>query len=133
MAHSRKRPICSSFATTVKSSLKQTLSLARLGGINLHASLLPKYRGAAPINWAIYHGEAETGVTVIHMTPELDAGPRWSQRRVAIGETETAPQVETRLASSAPTPCSKRLKCSLPAKYQPASPKTRNSPPKHPV
>jgi methionyl-tRNA formyltransferase len=77
---------------------KQTLALARLGGINLHASLLPKYRGAAPINWAIYHGEAETGVTVIHMTPELDAGPALVQRRVAIGETETAPQVETHLA-----------------------------------
>ena len=53
----------------------QTLATARLGGINLHASLLPKYRGAAPINWAIYHGEPETGVTVIHMTPKLDAGP----------------------------------------------------------
>ena len=53
----------------------ETLGLARLGGINLHASLLPKYRGAAPINWAIYHGETETGVTVIHMTPQLDAGP----------------------------------------------------------
>ena len=78
---------------------RQTLSLARLGGINLHASLLPKYRGAAPINWAIYHGETETGVTVIHMTPELDGGPALVQRRVAIGETETAPQVETHLSS----------------------------------
>src|SRR5262245_7641392 len=41
----------------------ETLEIARLGGINLHGSLLPKYRGAAPINWAIYHGETETGVT----------------------------------------------------------------------
>src|SRR5688572_959726 len=42
----------------------ETLAIARLGGINLHGSLLPKYRGAAPINWAVYNGEAETGVTV---------------------------------------------------------------------
>ena len=52
-----------------------TLAAAGRGGVNLHASLLPKYRGAAPINWAIYHGETETGVTVIHMTPQIDAGP----------------------------------------------------------
>ena len=70
---------------------REALALARLGGINLHASLLPKYRGAAPINWAIYHGEQETGVTVIHMTPQLDAGPALVQRRIAIGTSETAP------------------------------------------
>ena len=53
----------------------ETLAVARLGGINLHGSVLPKYRGAAPINWAIYHGDAETGVTVIEMSPRVDAGP----------------------------------------------------------
>jgi methionyl-tRNA formyltransferase len=77
---------------------RETLSLSRLGGINLHASLLPKYRGAAPINWAIYHGETETGVTVIHMTPQLDAGPTLVQRRTPIAADETAPQLEARLA-----------------------------------
>src|SRR5215831_5886852 len=77
---------------------RETLSLARLGGINLHASLLPKYRGAAPINWAIYYGETETGVTVIHMTPQLDAGPALVQGLVAIEPAETAPQLEARLA-----------------------------------
>jgi methionyl-tRNA formyltransferase len=77
---------------------RETLALARLGGINLHASLLPKYRGAAPINWAIYHGEKETGVSVIHMTPQLDAGPCLVQRATEIGADETAPQLETRLA-----------------------------------
>src|SRR2546430_15620313 len=51
------------------------LALTPLGGINLHASLLPKYRGAAPIQWTLFHGESETGVSVIHMTPRLDAGP----------------------------------------------------------
>ena len=75
-----------------------TLAVARLGGINLHASLLPKYRGAAPINWAMYHGEAETGDTVIHMTPQLDAGPTIGQCRTPIGATETAVELEARLA-----------------------------------
>jgi len=77
---------------------RETLALASVGGINLHASLLPKYRGAAPINWAIYHGEAETGVTVIHMTPQLDAGPALVQQRTPIGLNETAPELESRLA-----------------------------------
>jgi len=75
-----------------------TLSIARLGGINLHASLLPKYRGAAPINWAIYHGETETGVSVIHMTPKLDAGPVIAVARTPIGTDETAAELEPRLA-----------------------------------
>ena len=74
------------------------LATARRGGVNLHASLLPKYRGAAPINWAIYHGETETGVTVIHMTPQIDAGPCIAQARAAIGPDETAAELEARLA-----------------------------------
>jgi methionyl-tRNA formyltransferase len=76
----------------------ETLSLARLGGINLHGSLLPKYRGAAPVNWAIYHGETETGVTVIQMTARLDAGPCLVQRRTPIDPHETAADLEPRLA-----------------------------------
>jgi methionyl-tRNA formyltransferase len=75
-----------------------TLAASRHGGINLHASLLPKYRGAAPIQWAIYHGEAETGATVIHMTPQLDAGPCVAQASIAIGPEETAFELESRLA-----------------------------------
>lgn len=75
-----------------------TLAVAQLGGINLHGSLLPKYRGAAPINWAIYHGETETGVTVIHMTPQLDAGPTLAQARTKIAPDETAVDLEPRLA-----------------------------------
>ncbi len=74
------------------------LEIARFGGINLHASLLPKYRGAAPINWALYHGETETGVTVIHMTPQLDAGPAIAQGRMEIGPDDTATDIEPRLA-----------------------------------
>jgi methionyl-tRNA formyltransferase len=74
------------------------LSIAPLGGLNLHGSLLPKYRGAAPINWAIYHGDAETGVTVIHMTPRVDAGPTLAQRSTKIDPDETAVELEQRLA-----------------------------------
>lgn len=78
--------------------LRETLAAAPLGGINLHASLLPKYRGAAPIHWAIYNGDAETGVTVIHMTPRLDGGPCLAVRRTTIGTEETSPELEQRLS-----------------------------------
>jgi methionyl-tRNA formyltransferase len=74
------------------------LAIAPLGGINLHASLLPKYRGAAPIQWALLQGETETGVTVIHMTPRLDSGPILSARTTLIGPDETHPELEARLA-----------------------------------
>jgi methionyl-tRNA formyltransferase len=76
----------------------ETLATARLGGINLHGSSLPKYRGAAPINWAIYHGDTETGVTVIHMTPRIDAGPILATAKTAIDPEETAAELEGRLA-----------------------------------
>jgi methionyl-tRNA formyltransferase len=76
----------------------QTLEVARFGGINLHASLLPKYRGAAPINWAIYHGETRTGVTIIHMTPRVDAGPAIAQAAMPIGPEDNAAELEPRLA-----------------------------------
>ncbi len=75
-----------------------TLAVTRLGGINLHGSLLPKYRGAAPVNWAIWHGEQESGVTVIHMTPRLDAGPCLVQATTPIDPEEDAEQLEKRLA-----------------------------------
>jgi methionyl-tRNA formyltransferase len=78
----------------------ETLAISRQGGINLHASLLPKYRGAAPINWALYHGDRETGVTVIHMTPKVDAGPCVAQARVPIDPDETASALEVRLAEA---------------------------------
>lgn len=76
----------------------ETLGVSRLGGINLHGSLLPKYRGAAPVNWAIWRGETETGVTVLHMTTRLDAGPSLAQATTAIGPEETAAELELRLA-----------------------------------
>ena len=68
------------------------------GCINVHSSLLPKYRGAAPINWAILNGEAETGVTIMHMATALDAGDIISQAATPIGGDETAPELLARLA-----------------------------------
>jgi methionyl-tRNA formyltransferase len=75
-----------------------TLEVTKLGGINLHGSLLPKYRGAAPVQWAVLNGDAETGSTVIQMTPGLDAGPRIGVDRVAIDPDETAGELEARLS-----------------------------------
>ncbi|MBL8794582.1 MAG: methionyl-tRNA formyltransferase [Planctomycetia bacterium] len=74
------------------------LAAAKHGGINVHASLLPKYRGAAPIAWAIYQGETQTGVTIIQMTPQLDAGGMIGQVTVDIGAEETSGELEVRLA-----------------------------------
>ncbi|HEY6564705.1 MAG TPA: methionyl-tRNA formyltransferase, partial [Pirellulaceae bacterium] len=79
-----------------------TLRCARLGGINLHGSLLPDYRGAAPVQWAILEGRVETGVSVIQMSPRLDAGPVLSQRRLAIHPDESAEELEARLAELGP-------------------------------
>ncbi len=77
---------------------KEVLEAAAWGGINVHASLLPKYRGAAPIAWAIYHGEIRTGVTIIRMTTGLDAGDMLAQEALDILPDETAGELEARLA-----------------------------------
>ena len=74
------------------------LAAAPYGGINLHASLLPRHRGAAPVQWAILAGDASTGASVIHMTPALDAGNVLVARETPIGGAETAPELERRLA-----------------------------------
>jgi len=76
----------------------ETLAITPLGGINLHGSLLPKYRGSAPVQWSVLKGDLETGVTVIHMTPQLDAGPCLITRSTPIGDDETAAELEPRLS-----------------------------------
>ncbi|RUL86474.1 methionyl-tRNA formyltransferase [Tautonia sociabilis] len=76
----------------------ELLGVPRLGGINLHGSVLPKYRGAAPVARAIQAGEAETGVTVIQMSPRVDAGGMIAVARTPIGLDETAGELEERLA-----------------------------------
>ncbi len=74
------------------------LAAPRLGCINVHSSLLPKYRGAAPINWAIARGERETGVTIMQMDAGLDTGAMLLQGSLAIGERETTAELTPRLA-----------------------------------
>jgi methionyl-tRNA formyltransferase len=74
------------------------LDAPRLGCINVHSSLLPKYRGAAPINWAIANGERVTGVTIMQMDAGLDTGAILRQRAIEIGDRETAEELTPRLA-----------------------------------
>jgi methionyl-tRNA formyltransferase len=74
------------------------LRAPRRGCINVHFSLLPLYRGAAPANWAIVNGETETGVTTMFIEPTLDTGPILRQQKTPIGEKETAPELMQRLA-----------------------------------
>ncbi len=77
---------------------RKVLDLSPYGCINLHPSLLPKYRGAAPINWAILRGEDFTGVTTMFISEEMDAGPILLQEATAIGPRETAEELGERLA-----------------------------------
>jgi len=77
---------------------KEVLAVPPLGGINVHASLLPKYRGAAPVAWAIYHGETRSGVSIIKMSVYLDAGDILAHEALEIGPEETAGELEARLA-----------------------------------
>jgi methionyl-tRNA formyltransferase len=76
------------------------LQIPRLGWINLHASLLPKYRGAAPINWAIANGESLTGNTTMRIDAGMDTGEIMLQQELAIGPNETAPELAGRLAEA---------------------------------
>lgn len=74
------------------------LRAPRRGCINVHFSLLPLYRGAAPANWAIVNGEKKTGVTTMFIEEELDSGPILLQRETLIGETETTPELMQRFS-----------------------------------
>ncbi len=77
---------------------KNVLELPRYGCINVHASLLPRWRGAAPIHAAILHGDAESGVTIMQMDAGLDTGPILTQRSVSIDTQETAQSLSDKLA-----------------------------------
>jgi methionyl-tRNA formyltransferase len=76
------------------------LTTPRRGCINVHFSLLPRYRGASPVNWAIVNGETETGVTTMFIEPTLDTGPILFQSKTRIGNRETAPELMARLAET---------------------------------
>jgi len=77
---------------------EELLKIPKVFSINLHASLLPKYRGAAPINWAIINAENETGVSIIKMNPAMDAGEIISQQKIAIKNDDTSVTLEKKLA-----------------------------------
>ncbi len=76
------------------------LEIPRLGWMNLHASLLPKYRGAAPANWAIINGETHTGLTTMQIDAGMDTGPILLQTGLEIGADETAPELLCRMADA---------------------------------
>jgi methionyl-tRNA formyltransferase len=76
------------------------IAIPRLGWINLHGSLLPKYRGAAPINWAVINGEKVTGLTTMQIDAGLDTGPILLKYQTGIAEDETAPQLYAQLAGA---------------------------------
>jgi len=80
---------------------RRVINLAGNGAINVHASLLPKYRGAAPVNWAIINGEKQTGVSIITLADKMDAGDIIATKSTEIAEQETAGQLEQRLAKLA--------------------------------
>ena len=77
---------------------KEILEIPKLGCINVHASLLPKYRGAAPIQWAIINGDKETGVTTMFMDEGMDTGDMILKRKVSIYEDETTGELWDRLS-----------------------------------
>lgn len=77
---------------------RAVFSIPKLGTFNLHSSLLPRYRGAAPINWAVINGETETGVTTFFLDDRVDTGAMLLQERIAIGPEEDAGSVHDRLA-----------------------------------
>ena len=100
------------------------LSLPPRGCVNLHTSLLPKYRGAAPIQWAIAHGETETGVTLMQMDAGMDTGPILAQRRTPIRDQDTGQTLHDRLAALGAELLVEKLPCllagELPPQPQPA-------------
>jgi len=80
---------------------EEILAVPSKGCLNLHGSLLPRYRGRCPVNWVLIHGEKETGVTLHYMTPRPDDGDIVGQQRVAIEESDTALTLHAKLAGAA--------------------------------
>ena len=79
---------------------EQFLKLARKGAYNMHGSLLPRYRGRAPVNWVLVNGETETGVTLHRMVKKPDAGPIAAQTKVPISETDTVSALYAKMAQA---------------------------------
>lgn len=79
---------------------ERALKAASIDCLNVHASLLPKYRGAAPTNWALINGEEETGVSIMEVVPQLDAGPVYCEAKVKIEDDDTTGSLTERLAKA---------------------------------
>jgi len=77
---------------------QEILEIPKIMPINIHASLLPRYRGAAPINWAIINGDKKTGVTIMYVTKKMDSGPVIMQKEIKIEDQETALSLENKLS-----------------------------------
>lgn len=95
------------------------LAAPRVGSLNVHASLLPKYRGAAPITWAIVRGESETGVTLMQMDAGMDTGPMLREERIAIGPNETQGELSERLAALGASMVTRHLAAAVAGAYPP--------------
>lgn len=80
----------------------EVLAVPRIFTVNVHGSLLPKYRGAAPINWAVIRGERETGITIMTVAAKMDAGDIIAQEKMAIADTDTAAMLRARMMKSGP-------------------------------
>jgi methionyl-tRNA formyltransferase len=93
-------------------------NMPKLGSINLHGSLLPQYRGAAPINWAIINGEKETGVSTFFLKHEIDTGDILFQEKLSIGVNDTAGQIHDRLMETGAILMVKTLETILSNKYK---------------
>ncbi len=91
------RPDCAVVAAYGQILPQEALDVPRLGCVNIHASLLPKYRGAAPINWCLIRGETEAGVTTMQMEAGLDTGPMLLKARTPVGPLVTAGELHDRL------------------------------------
>ena len=81
---------------------RSLLAAARLGALNVHPSLLPAYRGAAPMEWALLNGERRTGISIIAMEPGLDTGPVFCREELPLGENETIVSLRARVAERSP-------------------------------
>lgn len=82
---------------------KQILEIPKIGSINLHASLLPKYRGAAPIHWAVINGEDETGCTIFFLDEKVDTGNILLQKKISVSENDTTGEVYSKLMNEGST------------------------------
>jgi len=102
-----------------------------MGTVNLHASLLPDYRGAAPINWAIINGEKETGVTTFKLKHEIDTGDILLQKKMVIGNEETAGELHDRMKTTGAELLLETVRAMSAGKIQPVSQATLTTNPKH--